>query len=142
MGGGTFGRCKGTTEVSAGGACLLLLTLAVERGPLPHFIFAGIKFPLGAVSWPYACPGEEQRVPPAPSQWEESQGWRHAGEPSSQPGRGLDGSMAFPARLGPLPALPAFISWSPLREHNLSLPNAVQNPQVTTAAACGFFLYL
>lgn len=50
--------------------------------------------------------------------------------------------MAFPARLGLLPTLAGFIDWPPLQEHNLSLPKAVQKPQVTTAPACGFLPYL
>lgn len=50
--------------------------------------------------------------------------------------------MAFPARLGLLPTLAGFIDCPPLQEDNLSLPKAVQKPQVTTAPACGFLPYL
>lgn len=68
--------------------------------------------------------------------------------PSGKTGRagGMSGShphsqhVAFPARLGLLPTLAGFINWSPLQEPNLSLPKAVQKPQVTTALPVASYL--
>ena len=68
-----FGTCKSTTEVSAGGACVLILTVAIERGSLQHFTSSGIKFPLGAMSLAYTCLGSS--LPREP--------WREAGCPPS-----------------------------------------------------------
>lgn len=104
-----------------------------QRGSLQHFTFSGTKFPLGAVPSAYAClgsslPWREAGCPPQPHP--SGKRGRAGGTPENHPRSrraGWTAAWLFWRGSASLPpALPGFISWFPLQEHNLSLPNAVQ----------------
>lgn len=126
---GTFGTWKGAAEGRTGDSVCSSYLCPSTRQAVQHFTFygcpvVGAHLPQQAHTDLSAQRGEKQGVPSTSSQWEERQGWWHAREPPSQPACRLDGSMAFPARLGLLPALGRFHRLIPFAKAQLITPKS------------------